>query len=1046
MRLVLASLLLCVVLGPAYLPVHSYAQRATVNGTVVDEYGSPLIGVNVSVEELLFGASTDENGQFSIAIPFRLVRERSITLRVEAAGYLHATQTATLVRGIQTFDFLLERDLLMLDEPVVTGFLGTTARKELGYSVAQLSSDALQMAPASSPLASLQGRVAGLSIVRSTQAPGDGYAVRLRGSNTITGDAGPLYVVDGIILEEDLVDLDVLDVTEVEILKGAAGAALYGSRGAGGVVQIATRRGYEQPLNQMRVILRNEFGFQQLDNTPAINRSHNLVTNGDGAFLDLAGEEVPFGSEAALDQDLNGISFYDNAYSGESFDTFDQLFDSGITYSNFIAISGNGPRTNYHGSFTNLNEGGIINGLTGYSRQSARINVDHRVMPAWTMSASAMYATSSNDAPTLSTAVSPLMARFSPFRGLLDVTPISSFSTKDEDGSISILADPLARTENPLYLSETLALSTNRDRLLGRFQLNVSPVDWLELEGGISYDRAERAHRAIYDPGFKTINPDTINEGLTEQRDGLSEALHYDGAASFVQNFDQVTLRSRLQYRHEFYKDENLLFVDDQAGATEGISEEVRRKVIGDTYFATVGLDLNRKFFVDGMLLREGNSLFGADERWQLYYQVSGAYRLSEESWWPSGIPEFKIRGAYGTAGRRPQFGAQFTTFGLENDALVRLTLGNKALKPERSKELELGLEVVLGSRVVLQAAHITRDTKDQLFLVPLTSPLGFQAQWQNGGTIESTTLEASLQATLIRTRNASLDIGLVFDRTTQEVVSLPIDAFTGGPASAFYFGEGESMGTIYGDRFMRSLDDLPAGVNVNAFDVNDEGFVVAVGEGNSYREGIEKQLWGTSVLTDEGSYAWGMPFKPENDGDQSKIGDAQPDFSIGVPVNFRFKQFSFGMLWYASVGGDLYNLTNQITYQSGRAADQDQAGKLDALKKPSQYYEVLYDAGRLNDHFIEDASYIRLREAALRYTIDGSNLSGFLGRTLHRVTFSLIGRNLLTFTDYSGFDPATGASFSNDGVVGSDASLYRLDSFGYPNYRTFTGALEIQF
>ncbi len=602
-------------------------------------------------------------------------------------------------------------------------------------------------------------------------------------------------------------------------------------------------------------------------------------------------------------------------------------------------------------------------------------------------------------------------------------------------------------------------MSNDRIGFLGNLSSRYTPVDWVSLEAGVSYDRADRATKAVYDSGFLASEEIPGNGGFQDTFDVLGEALNYNVSATFSSALGDVALRSRWQYDHEDFQEASeysfgpLLgesLIDVSAGSSvDEIVDRLSRKVLTDGFLGTLGFDINGKLLLDGLYRIEGSSLFGEEERWQNYYRLSGAYRVSQESWWPvSVLPEFKVHASYGIAGGRPRFEAQYQTYGLQDDTVVKLILGNKVLKPELTTELELGSSLIAFDRFFIDVAYASSETEDLLLLMPLPGFFGFQSQWQNGGALESQTIEASLFAHLIRNRNTRLNIGVVFDRTRQKITGLLGDGFSGGPHNVFYFEAGESLGAIYGSKFVTSFDDLSSSADHSFFDINDDGYAVPVGQDNSYRDGFARQLWGTTVVVDGTSYAWGMPVKKgaNDESDFTRIGNALPDFNLGIPINFRYKGFRAGVLWHAQVGGDVYNFSNQSVYRTGRAKDQDQAGKLDEYKKPALYHEVLQDGNRINSHFVEDGTFVKLRELSLGYTFDSAQLSNLFGGVLHSLTISATGRNILTFTKYSGLDPEAASSFGLQGNVGNDATLYRLDNFAYPNYRTITGKLEIQF
>ncbi|HEX5581362.1 MAG TPA: hypothetical protein VFX39_07290, partial [Gemmatimonadaceae bacterium] len=243
----------------------------------------------------------------------------------------------------------------------------------------------------------------------------------------------------------------------------------------------------------------------------------------------------------------------------------------------------------------------------------------------------------------------------------------------------------------------------------------------------------------------------------------------------------------------------------------------------------------------------------------------------------------------------------------------------------------------------------------------------------------------------------------------------------------------------MYGFHWLRDASELPADAQARAseFQRNDDGILVWVGEGNSYTEGEAKQLWGTSTTIGNATYQWGQPvtlLDATGSAAVVKIGDGNPDFHFGVSNNVTWKDFSFYALVDAQVGGNVYHMTKQRMYQWGRSADVDQAGKPQELKKPVEYYVNLYAATSPNDWFVEDGGFVKLRELSVAYRVPTSLLQRLGNVGLEGARISLVGRNLLTFTDYTGYDPEVGGTIN------------RLDSFDYPRYRTITGTIELTF
>jgi len=1058
-----------------FFPQISSAQ-SVISGTVTDDTGEPLIGANVLIESLVIGASTDIEGNYSFQVPSEN-EGQDLELTARYVGFTDQVRTITIESGIMTEDFVLLVDLLQLDEVVVTGVSEATPRKKLAFTVSQVDSEDLNLAPGSNPLSSLQGKVAGVSVLSSSGSPGARVGVRLRGSTSISESSEPLYIVDGVVLGANQVDIDALDIESIEIVKGAAASSLYGSRAQSGVINITTQRGTAIPLNQTRVTIRNEFGISGLAKSLQANTSHDWMVDGSGNFLDSDGAVnscdtcLPNGYGPGATQETNphGAAFYDNPYQGTLYNAFDELFDPGNTWTNYVGISQNSSKTNFLASFTNVEEQGSIIGLSGLQRTSFRVNLDHRIKPNLTASASGFYSLSSNDGLT---GVIGSGSFINPFFGLMFTNPLVSLSAMDPNtGEVKIMADPLSVEENPIYVVQNTDISRKRSRLLGNFRSRWSPLDWLDVEGNFSYDRLDRDQSEFYDIGYQTIDPSSVNNGRIERRNYLVESTNYDLTVSFREQFGNFATRGQLKSQIELYDwfsegitGTNLVTagINDLSNVKQFCGEEgcdsgtrdfgnTRQSTRSEGYYATAGLDYMDKYIVDILYRRDGSSLFGAEERWQSYYRGSLAWRISEEAFWPAGNPitELKLRASQGTAGGRPRFEAQYETLSLSNGSLSKSTLGNAFLKPELQTELELGLDIGVLDRIFIELVYADTKVEDLLLGVPLPGFYGFGSQWRNAGSLSTNTIEASVNANLINSRDMSLNIGMIFDRTRQEISSFNSNPFLGGPQGLFFFREGNIMGAMYGNEFIRDLSRLPSGVDQGLFDINDEGYVVPVGEGNSYTSGPGPDgviggmddLWGTMVTVGDDTYRWGIPIKyfdEKNETDQVLIGTGLPEFNLGFNSTFSYKGFQLYMLWGAQIGGEVYNFTRQWSYRDGRNADQDQRGKADGDKKSTTYYETLYDATAKNNHFVEDGSYLKLRELSIGYTLDRQLLSRVFGDVLHSISASIIGRNLITFSDYSGFDPEVGAE--------PDPTLYRIDSFNYPALRTIRAKLEFQF
>jgi TonB-linked SusC/RagA family outer membrane protein len=1026
------------------LPLSLFAQ-GSLSGTVTDENtGDELPGASIYLVELERGASTNLDGYYTIeGIP-----AGTYTVRVTFVGYAQYQTEITVGTTAMEQNFELRQDLFGLEEIVVTGVLGDTESRRTPFSVGRVTERELELVPSVTPESALRGKVAGVNIVQGSGQPGSAPSVTLRGITTITGNNQPLYIVDGVILGSSSVDVESLDIESIEVVKGAAAASLYGSRAANGVINIRTKRGRNIAENSTRITVRNEFGTSSLENTPGVNQSHAYVMSGDSQapYLDSDGNATADRTERVL-YDGTNVAFMDRAYPTETFDNFDRFFNPGNFYTNYVSVAQRTGTTNYQASFTNTKQEGVLDNLDGYGRQNVRLNIDSRPLDNLDFSASMYYAKSELDQINQGSG--------SPFFGLAFTAPDINLDARDPDtGRFLIQPNEASIEENPLYEIAYNDRKDRRNRVLGSFITNYQPVDWINVSADFSYDRSNRDFSRLWPTFWEQIDQNFYEGGGLLLENQFDEAINLSLNATVNRQFGDLATRTQLRILqersdYERHTSEGRRFVVDGVPRLDVTDSE--RSDIGSYsssirssgYYAITNLDYDGKYIFDALVRRDGSSLFGPDERWQTYFRVSGAYRMSEEDWWTlDALDEFKLRASYGTAGGRPGFTAQYETWGIAGDAVTKGNLGNRQLKPEFAREIELGVELGLFQRFLVDVTYANTETQDQLLLLPLVSYFGFNNQWQNAGTVEADTWEVSLRAFAIQQRDMSLSFNVMFDKSTSTITRFDRPAQRYGPnvqgGNVFYRRAGEEVGTFYGAQFSTDLNSLRSDWQQYSdyFSVNDDGYMVPVGQGGSWQDGN----WGSTVeLPDGTELNWGEPVRYLNEegSDFIKLGNALPDFSMSFGTNFRYKNLTLYALLDSQIGGEIYNQTRQWAYRDLLHPDQDQRGKAEVNKKPISYYETLYAQNQSSSHFVEDGSYVKLRELALRYSFDFDQLQPVFGNAVNRVTFSLIGRNLLTFTDYSGTDPEVGLG---------DATVLRFDAFGYPNYRTLSGSLEIQF
>jgi TonB-linked SusC/RagA family outer membrane protein len=969
-----------------------------------------------------------------------------------------------------------------------------TAAVKLPFTVEQVGAEELPVPPQSAE-AAIRGKVSGVKMLRDNGTPGGGVTVMLRGATSISTSGRtnePLYVVDGVILGASMVDVDALDIENIEVVKGAAAAALYGARAANGVISIQTRRGSEIPDGETSIIFRSEFGKNNIENLIPQAQAHWYVIQ-DGQWLgevtDAAGtrdslvgaddrakaiREEGWGPNTdwvddSTDWDGDGTfsdhSYYvsDNAFPGATYDNLKRFFNPGTFYTNSLSVSHRTGSTNFRASAHETSEQGVVDGMDGYTRRGVRLNVDHRIGRAFDFNASAYYSQSIADDPQGGENAFYSL-NFYPID--VDLKELNDPARDSIDYLIN--PDPSVVEANPLYSAQNRDEEHVRGRVLGSLGVRWRPTDVFDLRADFSYDRSDRNDQFYYFKGFRTLDPSSTNNGQLQKNNNTTQALNGSLDLTYTNRFGDLATNFKLR---------GLVERQERAGFFALISDfavsDVRDMDVGNNDNADVGssssainslgfflstqFDYKDRYILDALVRRDGSSLFGEDQRWHWYYRLGFAYRLSQESFWNIGwMPEFKLRASLGTAGGRPSFSAQYETYNVSSGQVTKGNLGNTELKPEKATELELGADMIFGGSVSLSLTYADSKVEDQILLVPLAGYYGFSNQWRNAGTLESTTYEASLQWAIIQQANVGWSVNFVTDRTRQEITEFDLPAYR--TQTYFYVRDGEVLGTMYGTRWASSCDEILTDGGFNAagvcenFQLNDDGYMVPVGAGNSYQDGITENYFGSKITIDGKEYDWGLPFGAEAiqvdtlpDGavftdttDFLPIGGTQSDFNFGVGQTLRYKGFSLYALFDAQIGGDIFNNTRQWAARDGNAWEVDQSGKAEGNKKSYDYYQRLYWVNASNSHYVEDATNMKFRELSLRYSFNRGQLEGVLGGFFKRVTLAAIGRNLITWTGYSGYDPEV--SNSNDGAV------YRIDAFDYPNYRTFTGSVEIEF
>jgi TonB-linked SusC/RagA family outer membrane protein len=1025
-----------------------YAQTKDISGVVINsDDGSSIPGASILVLGTTLGTVTDIDGNFSLKVP-----TDAESLVVSFVGM----KTVQVPIGDQTtFNITLEPDVFGLDEIVVAGVASGTPRKKLSISVGTVDEEDLKQVPATSAAGALQGKVSGVRVVKATGNPGAAASIRLRGATTLFGSQAPLIIVDGVMLEGTLQDINVDDIASMEVVKGAAASALYGSRAGNGVIVITTKRGEGLASGETVVTIRNEYGQSDLARKMPVATSHFYKLKDDWAsenrytkylntvmYGDLPEHTDPnlLGTLISGSRLIDDDHYMDNPF-GAVYDHFEDFYTGGNFYTNYASVATNMNRTRVMVSFENSAQEGIIFGVNGYKRQNFRLNVDHRFSDKFTFTTSNLIVKAETDNSSID------------FFSLMQLQPDMNLKAKNPDGSdYRLKVDQFGTTLNPLYPISNVTSISNRNRILSSYGFNYTPVNWLTFEGQYSFERQDNYTNYMQPKGYLTL--DTFDSGGTDgyleksAAQQLAQVIQF--TANFNKKFGDFTTKAKLSYLYEdnhwesFGTFARTFSVDgiprfnvmDQATAGNYSSQgDIRAENI----FGILDVDYQDKYIGSFLYRYDGASQFGENEKWNPYFRVSGAYRITED--FPiNGIDELKIRASYGTAGNRPPWYAQYETFNVAGGSPVKNQLGNKNLKPSKIVEREVGLNMEFLKMFDFEFVYSKTDAQDQHWPVPLPASQGYKSQWQNMGTITSDVFEASLGARLVNTSSFSWRANLTWDRIRQTITQLDVAPFTtgargnAGDPGAFFIEEGAVFGSFYGEYFLRSMDELAeqinllsestyAGKSIADYTQNSDGYIIPQGTEGTYLE---------------------VPVRMRDEDGNPKtmmIGDGNPDFNLGISNTLTWKGLTLYALIDWKQGGDIYSLTNQWMYRDNRAAAMDQAGKAENQKKTYDYYKALYNVNTYNNHFVEDGTYIKVREVSLYYNISRNMLNRFAGGFFKDVKFGVIGRNLLTFTNYTGFDPEVGSTEGS-----GDNTIQAWDEFSYPNFRTMTATIEFKF
>lgn len=1011
MKQLLRNCLMAILLLPLY--VAGQNSSSTINsvlyGKVTDaKKGTPLEGASVAIKNTTHSVITDREGRFT----FRTGQKFPYVLIVSFVGYQPQTVTATN----ENIEIKLEEQVVQLEDVVVTGVAEGTSRRKLSFALTKVSTEQLNTVPATDASQSLRGKVAGLQI---DQAAGhQGATVYLRGAKSINGNIAPLLVIDGFVTALGLSDLNPQDIESIEVVKGAAASALYGTRGEGGVIQVITKKG--KGLNKLNITIDNEYGISNVQRTPPTSQYHFYKVNADGSFV------LSSGNNRILDLQDNGFSLNQHRYT-RYYDNVNNILSNNPYFTNFVSVSTAGEKYNLYASFQNQSKGGIAGPIDPDTRRTALLNVGYKPNKQIDAEVTVQYFNRNTPSSSLTSsgAGSVLYAAllYEPFIDLTERQADGRYAFKPDGFDIQKF-----NVGNPFYqLSYREYTNISNNFLIGgRLKYRFSKKISAEISGALQNEYGEIED--YYPIGYQTLTPEVNRNngyyGLTSNRtaskNGQVQLNYNDKFGDFDLGVNLKSVYEETRVTGLSSSGYNLSAPVKSLSAVEAAtraSSSSWSQLVNYGYFLNIKSVWRDKIFLDVLGRFDLSSRFGSDVGAAFFPRASVAYRLTEDvDLGP--VTDLKLRVAYGQAGSLPAFGAKDSRVSLGSTGGVSITrFGNTNLTRAVTSELEAGIDAVLFNRINIQANYASASSKNDFIQVPAFTPItGSAGIWDNLGEVKSHSIEVEINGNIINNKKWRWNAGATFSRVRSKITSLgSVPEFTSGD---FRKAAGISPYSYYGYSILTSLSQL---------EVDDKGFVTNAGGGTLRPEDFTVNKLGFVVLTSQLGTAAEAPVFYQNaaTGNTKVIGDAQADFLVGFTNTVSWGPLSLYTVLDWKQGGQKYNETvNYLTYQY-RSAFTDKAI---AAGLPLPFVTAVFNAQQTTDYWIENSGYVSLREVSLAYQLPVQQLG--VGRIVKGAKLSFIARNLYTWTDFTGVTPEG----------------WDIDFYAYPTFRTFSGRLTLNF
>lgn len=947
------------------------AQKRTVSGIVTDSKNEPLIGVNVTIKNAsTTGTITDIDGKYSLEIP-----SGNSVLVFSYIGY--STQEVK-VSNRSVVDIVLKDDMQALEEVVVVGY-GTMKKSDLTGSVSSITSDNFKLGTDLTPQQLMQGAFSGVNISQNSGKPGGSNTIRVRGGTSITASNDPLYVIDGVPISTSagvnqsnigssttdffdqepinpLSNINPNDIESINILKDASATAIYGSRGANGVIMITTKKG--------------KAGMRQLD------YSFNLGVSTVAKKLD-----VLTGDEYRKTVSELGLTLDDK---GQNTDWQDVIFRTAISQNHYVSFMSGSENTSYRASAGYSNQNGVMEG-SGMKSANARMNINHKALnDKLKLNMNISYGETNSDQAPVSNTVGSEMGSSMLYEAYV-FNP--TYPIYNEEGDYY---DVPPYRVNPASFSKELLDERATSQFLGNLTADWNFYKPFTLQVNAGYNK-NTINRNSYISKSNLLGNGNNGYVTVQKLSDYSKLL--ETILKYSQSFGKHNIDAMVGYSWQYFYSEGQTtkaygFLSDNfkwyslaaAQTVESVSSYAESNTLISMY-GRINYNYADKYLLTATVRRDGSSRFGSGNKWGIFPSVAASWRISQEDFFQNDImSDLKLRASFGITGSQEigNYNSLSTLGASTNGYLVggeKITIvlpqqyTNPDLKWEQTAQTDIGIDFgFLNGKIRGSIDYYYKKTTDLLLSVAVPSPSLITTQIANVGTVTNQGIELDLSFDLMRTKNFAWDANLNLSHNKNEVVSLSNGQWTGdnmqvapcqGQGLSGTYAQlimpGQPIGTFYGKRFIGVVD------------------------------GVEQFA---------------------NDGEPEVIGCAQPDLTFGLGTNLQYKNWTLSLNFRGSIGNDVYNCTaNNLAYLSNLPGRN--------VLKEAVTSGVNRDQAKVySSRFIEDGSFVRLDNLSLGYNFSLPKLY------ISNARVFVSAQNLFVITGYSGADPEVNSEISRTGVA----------------------------